>query len=190
MADKMFCYQCEQTAGGIACTRAGVCGKSPETSALHDLLMHAIKGLALFAVEGRKLGIVDTEASVFTNEALFATLTNVDFDEDRFPPLINKAVEYRDRLRDKVKAAGGNIDYNEDAATFRPASDKAGMIAQGITRGFKADSDDKDIVSLKHTLLFGLRGVAAYADHAHILGKENDEIYKFVAEGLAATLNH
>ncbi|MCL5124608.1 MAG: hydroxylamine reductase [Deltaproteobacteria bacterium] len=186
----MFCYQCEQTAGGTACTRAGVCGKSPETASLHDLLLHALKGLALFAVEGRKFGIVDNEASVFTNEALFATLTNVDFDEDRFPPLINKAVEYRDRLRDQVKAAGGKVDFTDDAATFKPAADKAGMIAMGLTRGFKADSDDQDIVSLKHTLIFGLRGVAAYADHAHILGKENDEIYKFVAEGLAATLNH
>ncbi len=190
MADKMFCYQCEQTAGGIGCTRAGVCGKSPETAALHDLLIHTLKGLALFAVEGRNVGVVDHEAAVFTNESLFATLTNVDFDEDRFPPLINKAVEYRDRLRDKVKAAGGKVDFSDDAATFKPAPDKAGMIAQGLTRGFKADSDDQDIISLKHTLLFGLRGVAAYADHAHILGKENDEIYKFVAEGLAATLNH
>ncbi|MGC8660256.1 MAG: hydroxylamine reductase [Desulfomonilaceae bacterium] len=186
----MFCYQCEQTAGGTACTRAGVCGKSPETAALQDLLVHAVKGLALFAVEGRKVGIVDNEAGVFTNEALFATLTNVDFDEDRFPPLINKAVEYRDRLKERVKAAGGKVDFNEDAATFKPAQDKAGMIAQGLTRGFKADTDDQDIVSLKHTLIFGLRGVAAYADHAHILGKENDEIYKFVAEGLAATLRH
>ncbi|MGO8823171.1 MAG: hydroxylamine reductase [Desulfomonilaceae bacterium] len=186
----MFCYQCEQTAGGIGCTRAGVCGKSPETAALHDLLIHTLKGLALFAVEGRNVGVVDHEAAVFTNESLFATLTNVDFDEDRFPPLINKAVEYRDRLRDKVKAAGGKVDFSDDAATFKPAPDKAGMIAQGLTRGFKADSDDQDIISLKHTLLFGLRGVAAYADHAHILGKENDEIYKFVAEGLAATLNH
>ncbi len=190
MADKMFCYQCEQTAGGIGCTRAGVCGKSPETAALHDLLMHTLKGIALYAVEGRKVGVVDHEAAVFTNESLFATLTNVDFDEDRFPPLINKAVEYRDKLRDRVKAAGGKVDFSDDAATFKPAPDKAGMIAMGLTRGFKADSDDQDIVSLKHTLLFGLRGVAAYADHAHILGKENDEIYKFVAEGLAATLNH
>jgi hydroxylamine reductase len=190
MADKMFCYQCEQTAGGIGCTRAGVCGKSPETAALHDLLTHALKGIALFAVEGRKLGVVDHAADVFTNEALFATLTNVDFDEDRFPPLIKKAVEYRDGLKQRVKAAGGKVDFTEDAATFKPATDKQGMIDQGLTKGFKADSDNQDIVSLKHTLIFGLRGVAAYADHARILGKENDEIYAFVSEALAATLNH
>jgi len=189
MAEKMFCYQCEQTAGGTGCTRAGVCGKSPETAALHDLLTHTLKGLALFAVEGRKVGVIDNAAGVFTNEALFATLTNVDFDEDRFPPLIKKAVEYRDKLKDSVKAAGGKVDFADDAATFKPVPDKAGMIAQGLTRGFKADTDNQDIVSLKHTLLFGLRGVAAYTDHAHILGKENDEIYAFVAEGLAATLN-
>jgi hydroxylamine reductase len=189
MADKMFCYQCEQTAGGIGCTRAGVCGKSPETAALHDLLTHALKGIALFAVEGRKVGVVDHAADVFTNEALFATLTNVDFDEDRFPPMIKKAVEYRDALKDKVKAAGGKVDFSEDAATFKLASDKQGMIDQGLNKGFKADSDNQDIVSLKHTLIFGLRGVAAYADHARILGKENEEIYAFVSEGLAATLN-
>ncbi len=189
MADKMFCYQCEQTAGGIGCTRAGVCGKSPETAALHDLLTHALKGMALFAVEGRKVGVVDHAADVFTNEALFATLTNVDFDEDRFPPMIKKAVEYRDALKDKVKAAGGKVDFSEDAATFKLASDKQGMIDQGLNKGFKADSDNQDIVSLKHTLIFGLRGVAAYADHARILGKENEEIYAFVSEGLAATLN-
>ncbi|MFA6223691.1 MAG: hydroxylamine reductase [Desulfomonilaceae bacterium] len=190
MADKMFCYQCEQTAGGIGCTRAGVCGKSPETAALHDLLTHALKGMALFAVEGRKVGVVDHAADVFTNEALFATLTNVDFDEDRFPPMIKKAVAYRDGLKERVKAAGGKVDFTEDAATFKPAPDKQGMIEQGLTKGFKADSDNQDIVSLKHTLIFGLRGVAAYADHARILGKENDEIYAFVSEGLAATLSH
>ncbi len=190
MADKMFCYQCEQTAGGIGCTRAGVCGKSPETAALHDLLTHALKGMALFAVEGRKVGVVDHAADVFTNEALFATLTNVDFDEDRFPPMIKQAVTYRDGLKERVKAAGGKVDFTEDAATFKLAQDKQGMIEQGLTKGFKAESDDQDIVSLKHTLIFGLRGVAAYADHARILGKENDEIYAFVSEGLAATLNH
>jgi hydroxylamine reductase len=146
--------------------------------------------MALFAVEGRKVGVVDHAADVFTNEALFATLTNVDFDEDRFPPMIKKAVAYRDGLKERVKAAGGKVDFTEDAATFKPAPDKQGMIEQGLTKGFKADSDNQDIVSLKHTLIFGLRGVAAYADHARILGKENDEIYAFVSEGLAATLSH
>ncbi len=107
MADKMFCYQCEQTAGGIGCTRAGVCGKSPETAALHDLLTHALKGMALFAVEGRKVGVVDHAADVFTNEALFATLTNVDFDEDRFPPMIKQAVEYRDASEGESQSGRG-----------------------------------------------------------------------------------
>jgi hydroxylamine reductase len=190
MAEKMFCYQCEQAAGGTGCTRVGVCGKQPETAALQDLLTHAMKGLALFSVEARKAGVFDTEIGAFINEALFSTLTNVDFDNDRFLVLIRKAVDYRDKLKEKVKVAGGKTDFTYDAATFKLAPDKAGMIEQGLSRGFKADSDDPDIVSLKHTLLFGLRGVAAYADHAHLLGKDDEAIYQFIAEALAATLSH
>ena len=190
MADKMLCYKCEQGASGTGCTRVGVCGKQPKTAALQDLLTHAIKGLALFSVEARKVSAFDTEIGAFINEALFSTLTNVDFDDDRFLVLIRKSVDYRDKLKEKVKAAGGKTDFTYDAATFKLAPEKAGMIEQGLSRGFKADSDDPDIVSLKHTLLFGLRGVAAYADHAHLLGKDDEAIYQFIAEALAATLSH
>ena len=130
MAEKMFCYQCEQTAGGTGCTRVGVCGKQPETAALQDLLMHALKGLALFTVEAGKVGVVDREIGVFINEALFSTLTNVDFDDDRFLLLIRKAVDYRDKLKEKVRAAGGKADFADDAATFKLAPDKAGMVEQ------------------------------------------------------------
>ncbi len=89
--EEMFCYQCEQTAFGTGCTKVGVCGKSPEVAALQDLLTYALKGLALYAVEGRKVGVTDREANVLTVQALFSTLTNVDFDASRFLPLINRA---------------------------------------------------------------------------------------------------
>ena len=188
--EEMFCYQCEQTAFGTGCTKVGVCGKSPEVAALQDLLTYALKGLALYAVEGRKVGVTDHEANVFTAQALFSTLTNVDFDASRFPPLINRAVSLRESLKQKVKTAGGKVDFSQDPATFAPATSMEGMLNQAVGVGFKPDTLlNPDIRSLQHTLILGLRGVSAYADHAQILGQEDDAVYAFVHEGLAATLN-
>lgn len=190
MEEQMFCYQCEQTAFGTGCTKVGVCGKSPEVAALQDLLTYALKGLALYALEGRKLGVNDAEVNRFTVQAMFSTLTNVDFDADRFVPLINQCVTLRESLKAKVKAAGGKVDFTEDAASFQPAGDIAGMVKQSEKVGFKPDTAvNPDIRSLQHILILGLRGVSAYADHAAILGQEDDSVYAFIHEGLAATLN-
>jgi len=186
----MFCFQCEQTSKGEGCTKIGVCGKQPDVAALQDLLIYALKGLSLFAVEGRKLGITDREVNVFTVEATFSTLTNVNFDPGRFQRLINRAVELRDRLKEKVREAGGKVNLPDGPATFRPESTLDGMVKQGEGVGVKSDpSLDPDIHSLQQTLIYGIKGVAAYADHAQILGKEDDKVYAFVHEGLAATLN-
>jgi len=186
----MFCFQCEQTSKGEGCTKIGVCGKQPDVAALQDLLIYALKGLSLFAVEGRKLGITDREVNVFTVEATFSTLTNVNFDPGRFQRLINRAVELRDRLKEKVREAGGKVNLPDGPATFRPESTLDGMVKQGEGVGVKSDpSLDPDIHSLQQTLIYGIKGVAAYADHAQILGKEDDKVYAFVNEGLAATLN-
>lgn len=185
----MFCYQCEQTAKGEGCTKIGVCGKQPDVAALQDLLLYTVKGLSQVAQEGWKLGVKDEETNIFTCEALFSTLTNVNFDPDRFPPLINKAVELRERLKEKIKASGGKIDFPEGPATFVAGRTKEEMISQGEKVGFLADSDENpDVRSLKHTLIFGCRGIAAYADHAQILGKADDTIYRFLHEALATTL--
>lgn len=190
MDEKMFCYQCEQTAMGTACTKVGVCGKSPEVAALHDLLTYGLKGLSLYAVEGRKVGVVDPEVNTFTAKAMFATLTNVDFDPDRFPPLIRKCVDLRERLKGKLASAGGKTVFSEAAANFTPATTMEGMIDQAVGVGFAPDATvDPDIRSLQHTLILGLRGVSAYVDHAQILGQEDDAVYAFVHESLAATLN-
>ena len=91
----MYCNQCEQTAKGEACIKIGVCGKDEEVSALQDLLIHAVQGLALYAAEGRKHNIIDEETDHFTFQAIFSTLTNVDFDPERFKKLINQAVAFR-----------------------------------------------------------------------------------------------
>jgi hydroxylamine reductase len=184
----MFCYQCEQTAKGVACTVLGVCGKNEEVADLQDLLIYSLQGLAQVAVEGRQVGVSDREVNVFTCEACFSTLTNVDFDPDRFVPLIHRSVELRERLKDKVKAAGGKADYPEGPATFQPKGTLEELVEQGKAHGLKSYPDDHpDILSLKHTLLFGIKGVCAYADHAQILGKEDEQVYAFIHEGLAAT---
>ncbi|MBW1852349.1 MAG: hydroxylamine reductase [Deltaproteobacteria bacterium] len=186
----MFCYQCEQTAKGEGCTKIGVCGKQPEVAALQDLLIYALKGLSLYAVEGRKVGVTDQDTNVFTCEATFSTLTNVDFDPDRLVPLIRRCVELRDGLKEKVRAANGKVDFSDAAATFKPGATLEDMVKQGEGVGIKSDPEpDSDIHALKWTLTFGIKGVAAYADHARILGQEDDTVYAFIHEGLAATLS-
>jgi len=186
----MFCYQCEQTAKGQGCEKMGVCGKQPDVAALQDLLTHAMKGLALFAVEGRKVGVNDHATNVFTCEAMFSTLTNVNFDPADIAAFVRRAVELREALKAKVKAAGGKTDFTEDAAAFTPASTLEGLVAQGEKVGLKSDPTiDPDILSLQHTVLFGLRGISAYADHAQILGQEDDAVYAFIHEALAALMN-
>jgi hydroxylamine reductase len=184
----MFCYQCEQTAKGVACTVQGVCGKNPEVAALQDLLIYTLQGLAQVAVAGRQVGVSDPEVNVFTSKAAFSTLTNVDFDPQRFVKLIQQSVQLRDNLKAKVKANGGKGDFPAGPATFAPAANLEGMLQQAEAVGLKSyPAADADVLSLKHTLLFGLKGVCAYADHAQILGQEDDKVYAFVHEGLAAT---
>jgi hydroxylamine reductase len=188
-AKSMFCYQCEQTAKGEGCTKMGVCGKEPEVAILQDLLIYALKGLSQYAVEGQKVGVKDRDANVFTAEALFSTLTNVDFDPDRFVRLIYQCVEMREALKTKVQNAGGKFNFSEGPAIFKPEKNLEGLIAQGEKVGLKSDPTiNPDILSLQHILLFGIKGVAAYADHASILGQEDDAVYAFIHEGLAATL--
>jgi hydroxylamine reductase len=186
----MFCYQCEQTAKGEGCTKVGVCGKQPEVAALQDLLIYSLRGLSQMAVEARKFGISDREINLFTCEATFSTLTNVDFDPQRFIPLINKTVALRENLKGRVKAAGSPAVFSEGPAVFQPEATLDGMVQQGEKVGIKSDTTtDPDIHALQWTLTFGLKGVAAYADHAQILGQEDESVYAFIHEGLAAPLN-
>ena len=186
----MFCYQCEQTARGEGCTKVGVCGKQPDVAALQDLLIYMIKGLSLYAVEGRKVGISDHEINVFTCEATFATLTNVDFDPGRFVSLIKQCADLRENLKNKIKEAGGKWDIEHEAALYIPDDNQDALVQKGETVGLKSDDTiDPDILALQHTTLFGIKGVCAYADHAQILGQEDESVYAFIHEGYAAMLN-
>jgi len=183
----MFCYQCEQTAKGTGCIVRGVCGKSPEVAALQDLLLYSLMGLSQVAVEGRKVGISDNEINVFTVKAAFSTLTNVDFDPDRFMDLIRHSVTLREKLKTQVDSGEGNIGWPDGPSTFLPKSGLDDLVKQGEQVGIKSyPTDDPDILSLKHTVLYGIKGVSAYADHAYILGQEDESVYAYVHEGLAA----
>jgi len=181
----MFCYQCEQTAKGEGCSKVGVCGKQPDVAALQDLLIYLVQGLSQYAVEGRKVGVVDDKIDRFTCEAMFATLTNVDFDADRFVALIDECVSLRGELKSKVEKAGGKVDLGDGPATLVPEKTIEGLVAQGEKVGLKSDPDiNPDILSLQHILLFGIKGVAAYADHAGILGQQDEKVYSFIQEAL------
>jgi hydroxylamine reductase len=184
----MFCYQCEQTAKGEGCTVLGVCGKNADVAALQDLLIYSLQGLSQVAVAGRKVGVSDRGVNVFTLEAAFSTLTNVDFDPDRLVKLIKRGVELREQLKGKVRQAGGKVEVGAGPATFEPAAALDGLLQQAEAAAIKNyPAADADILALKHTLLFGIKGVCAYADHAQILGQEDDKVYAFIHEGLAAT---
>jgi hydroxylamine reductase len=182
----MFCNQCEQTAKGTGCTKIGVCGKSDDVAALQDLLTHAVQGLSLVADAGRKVGVVDNAVDRFACEAIFSCLTNVDFDPRRFQAWISKAVELRQALRLRVEKAGGKTDFTAPAATFLPAASLDGLVAQGQALDLMNSLDsNEDLRSLKQITVYGLRGLAAYADHAAILGKEDDAVYSFIHQAMA-----
>ncbi|HLE74649.1 MAG TPA: hydroxylamine reductase [Candidatus Bathyarchaeia archaeon] len=186
----MFCYQCEQTAKGQGCTIVGVCGKLPEVATLQDLLVYMLKGLSQLTIEARKVGIKDEKISVFTCEALFATLTNVNFDPDRIIEYIRKAAELREILRKRIQSAEGHIDNSSGPANLALEKTKEGLIAQGTRFGVKSDpAIDPDLHSLQWLLTYGLKGVAAYTYHAYTLGKKDDKVFDFIHQGLTATLD-
>ena len=182
----MFCYQCEQTARGAGCTKIGVCGKQPKVAALQDLLIYTVKGLSQVAVAAREAGINDPEVNRYTCQAIFATLTNVNFDAHRFVDLIQKGVQLRDRL----KAQAGADGVDDGPAAFTPAGDMAALVSQGEACGIMAASDlDENIRSLRELIVYGIKGLAAYADHARILGEEDEAVYAYIQEAMAATLD-
>ncbi|ADK83529.1 hybrid cluster protein [Desulfarculus baarsii DSM 2075] len=181
--DQMFCYQCEQTAKGSGCTVGGVCGKNPQVAALQDMLTYAVIGLGQVAHAARQKGVIDPEVDRFVCAGLFATLTNVDFDPDRFVVWIGQAVALRKALAQKA-----GVGPLPGPASFEPAADVAGLEAQSKIWGFAPlEGQDPDARSLIHLTIFGLRGVAAYADHAAILGQEDPELYAQIHAALAAT---
>ena len=190
----MFCYQCEQTAKGTGCTTFGVCGKDPETAALQDLLLYEAKCVAVFAHRARLLGIQDHEVDLFVVHALFTTVTNVNFDPARLQVLLNKGAQVRDRARrlyeEACRKAGQQPEQSEvlaAAAAWQAAADLNELINQGEAVSIEKyiEKHGPDVGGLQNLLAYGLKGTAAYADHAQILGQEDDAVYAFFHEALS-----
>ncbi len=172
----MFCYQCEQTSKGEGCQTLGVCGKDETTATLQDALIHAVKGVSMFAYRAGQLGAADPEIDAFTIQAVFATLTNVNFDPDRLVGLIHQAIEVRAAARDMYERASikAGILPSEPGgpAAWIPASTLDGLLEQGrqVVLPVRFLTETKEISNLLELVLYGLKGVAAYAVHALALG--------------------
>ncbi len=196
----MFCHQCEQTAKGTGCTKMGVCGKKPDVAALQDNLLYGLRGLACYASEARKLGAKDPAIDIFMLEGLFATVTNVDFDPKHLTAAIQKCAQMKDKARELFLQAGGHEQksslfdrikafFGAEAADKGPMSwtPAADLVKQGEQVGIETLHNDPDVRSAIEILIYGLKGMAAYADHAQILGKTNEEVLAFFHQALAAT---
>ena len=189
----MFCYQCEQRAREKACTSFGVCGKDPETAALQDLLIHACKGISWYAHRAYNLGKRDRDIDVFVVESLFTTVTNVNFDSNRLRGLIEKSTEIRKKARalyeSSAAASGKATEQAPDVVEWSPAASIAELVAQrdqiNERKVARLKEIGDDIVALEDLILFGLKGMAAYIDHAQILGVEDENVYAFVHEILS-----
>lgn len=192
METKMFCRQCEQTMQGAACTMHGVCGKDATTARLQDLLVYAMKGIAIYGNMAREFGIRDKEADLFLKEGLFTIVTNVDFDPERLREYLSRAYEIKEKikglfLREYKKKSGKEFGVRLPAAAdWKPANTIEGLVDQGRQVGVLSwPALDEDSRSLQELLLYGLEGMAAYADHAAILGLEDEEINAYFHKALA-----
>jgi hydroxylamine reductase len=190
----MFCYQCEQTdrtSDQPGCASAkGNCGKDATTADLQDLLVHAIEGIAQYSRRARSLGAPNNAAGEFILYGMFTTLTNVNFNAVRFTALLAQAAQVRDEAKAAYEAAA--LARNEKPevltgpATWQPASDLSGLLQQAQHVGINASIETvgADVIGLRALIIYGLKGVCAYAHHAHVLGQSSDEVYAGIEEAL------
>lgn len=188
----MFCYQCEQAAKGTGCTAFGNCGKDPQTAALQDLLVYALKDISRYAHRARQLGSTDRQVNVFTVKALFSTLTNVDFDPGRFQSLLEEAagmkVKARKMYEDACRKRGGQPErFKCDIEWWNDTDDLEGLVGKGAQVSVtKRIEDIGDVATgLQELAVYGIKGLSAYADHAQILGKEDDGVYGFIHKAMS-----
>jgi hydroxylamine reductase len=186
----MFCYQCEQTSKGEGCQTLGVCGKDETTAALQDLLIHAAKGISMYAHRARQWGAADPEVDAFTIQAVYTTLTNVNFDPQRLVELIHQAIRVRDaarKLYESASVAAGVVPAElGGAAAWKPAATLDGLLAQGqqVLLPARFLTEGKEIANLQELVLYGLKGAAAYAAHALALGAGDPATFAKVHETL------
>ncbi|MCD6264912.1 MAG: hydroxylamine reductase [Deltaproteobacteria bacterium] len=187
----MFCFQCQETAKNAGCTVKGVCGKNEGLANLQDLLIYTLKGISIYGEKAREFGIVDKKAGLFIAKGLFATITNANWKEEWFFDYVREGLKIRDELKDKFLKAyrdkngsdfSGELHdaalwYSDDESEFREKAKNVGVLS----------TENEDVRSLRELLIIGLKGIAAYADHAAILGHEQNDIYEFIMEALAST---
>jgi len=175
----MFCYQCQEAAKGSGCTVKGVCGKEESTANLQDLLVFVLKGIAVADREVRKQGKGDADTGLFVTKAMFATITNANFDDARIIALIKEALQRRDALKQKAGLDSGPecLTWSGSEADFAAKATEVGVLSQ----------PNEDVRSLRELLIYGVKGICAYADHAAVLGYENDDLYAFILDALAST---
>jgi hydroxylamine reductase len=192
---EMFCNQCEQASKGVGCDIMGVCGKNPEVAALQDLMLYGLKGIAIYADKAREFGVKDEEIDLFMFEGLFTTVTNVDFDPIQIAAKLRKCYDLKEKAkamfetacREKTGSHAPRI--SEGPAAWAIADSLEGLVKQGREHGVKTQHTDPDILSAIEIVIFGLKGMAAYADHAYVLGKMDEEVFSFYHKTLAATVD-
>jgi len=191
----MFCYQCQEALNNTGCTKAGVCGKPADVAELQDLLIYLTKGISFWAVEAATLGIRDQDTDAFVIRSLFSTITNVNFDVERFESLIAEGIRVRDRIHELFQQAymekhGSRFEEKIPAAAlWRDGDGRAAMLAQARQVSVMSTGDE-DLRSLREFLVYGLKGIGAYADHAMVLGFRESPIVDFLHQALAATLDN
>ncbi|MGD9993734.1 MAG: hydroxylamine reductase [Salinivirgaceae bacterium] len=178
----MFCYQCQEAAKGTGCTVAGVCGKEPQTAGLQDLLIYVAKGVSLVRQEAKKQGLNVNDADHFVMESLFMTITNANFDDEKITRQITRGIELRDALKTQVSFFDWPSVTNWKASESEYAA-KALMVGILLT-------ENEDIRSLRELLVYGIKGMAAYAHHAWMLGETDESVLDFMHKGLVATTNN
>jgi len=191
MDAKMFCFQCQEAAKNTGCTIKGVCGKSDEEANMMDLLVYIIKGISIFSQKARENNVdYDKETTDrFVIDGLFATITNANFDKEAITEYVRKGLDIRNDIKLNLKQAGIEYKNNDlhDAATwqgFTPDEFERKGQAIGVL-----DTENEDIRSLRELIIYGVKGIAAYAEHAHNLDHKNEDIYNFMQDALVATTN-
>lgn len=185
----MFCYQCQEAMGGIGCNKVGMCGKDAPTAAIQDLLIYALKGLSAYSSQARALGLVDAQTDRMLVDGLFATITNANFDAEAIKNRIEKVLQKRDALKAVLEAEDQlQVKAYHDSATMQLTRAQFDQKAVAPEVGVLATANE-DVRSLRELILYGLKGMAAYAEHAMNLGKEDPAIFAFIEKALLATLD-
>jgi hydroxylamine reductase len=185
----MFCYQCQEAAKGTGCTVKGVCGKTDAVSNLQDLMVYTLKGISQLVVRGKQAGVEIPNKNHYVMTGLFMTITNANFDDQAILNNIRKGLEIKQELKGILSENGVSLDSLHDAALWSATDDK-GIIAKSFAPevGILA-TENEDVRSLRELIIYGVKGMAAYAEHAFNLGKEDVSIYEFMVKALAATLD-